>query len=96
MREITEHLATKSMPLIETDDRGTYKIMTELDQELFIHVKEDSVPYTALLAIVADRLRFFQAIKGNRPRSKGSACALTHIEEAIMWLQRDEYEMEGK
>lgn len=39
----------------------------------------------ALLAIVADRLRCFQ--KG--PFScKQNACALTHIEEALHWLQQ--------
>lgn len=38
-----------------------------------------------LLAIVADRLRSFQA----GPYScKENACALTHIEEAMHWLQQ--------
>ena len=39
----------------------------------------------ALLAIVADRLRGFQS----GPYScKPNACALTHIEEALHWLQQ--------
>ena len=39
----------------------------------------------ALLAVVADRLRSFQ----NGPfRCKENACALTHIEEAMHWLQQ--------
>lgn len=39
----------------------------------------------ALLAIVADRLRSFQ--KGPYA-CKANACALTHVEESIMWLQQ--------
>jgi hypothetical protein len=39
----------------------------------------------ALLAIVADRLRSFQ----NGPFAcKTNACALTHVEEALYWLQQ--------
>jgi hypothetical protein len=45
----------------------------------------NGVTHEALLAIVADRLRSFQ--KG--PYScKANACALTHIEEAMHWLQQ--------
>jgi len=39
----------------------------------------------ALLAIVTDRLRSFQ---GGKYACKENACALTHIEEALMWLNR--------
>ena len=40
---------------------------------------------TDLLEIVRDRLRAFQA----GPYScRENACALTHIEEALMWLNR--------
>lgn len=38
-----------------------------------------------LLAIVADRLRCFQA---GPFATKANACALTHIEEAMHWLQQ--------
>lgn len=38
-----------------------------------------------LLEIVRDRLTAFQ--KGDLP-SRESACALTHIEEALMWLNK--------
>jgi hypothetical protein len=38
-----------------------------------------------LLAIVADRLRSFQA---DPFACKANACALTHIEEAMHWLQQ--------
>ena len=45
----------------------------------------NGVTHEVLLAIVADRLRSFQ--KG--PYScKANACALTHIEEALHWLQQ--------
>lgn len=43
----------------------------------------NGVTHEALLAVVADRLRSFQA----GPYScKENACALTHIEEALHWL----------
>lgn len=45
----------------------------------------NGVTHEALLAILCDRLRSFQ--KG--PYScKANACALTHIEEAMHWLQQ--------
>jgi hypothetical protein len=45
----------------------------------------NGITHEALLAIVADRLRSFQA----GPFScKANACALTHIEEAMHWLQQ--------
>lgn len=45
----------------------------------------NGITHEALLAVVADRLRSFQ--KG--PYScKANACALTHIEEAMHWLQQ--------
>lgn len=40
---------------------------------------------TDLLEIVRDRLKSFQA---GAFSSKENACALTHIEEALMWLNR--------
>lgn len=45
----------------------------------------NGVTHEALLAIVADRLRSFQ--KGAYA-CKANACALTHIEEAMHWLQQ--------
>lgn len=45
----------------------------------------NGLTHEVLLAIVADRLRSFQA----GPFScKANACALTHIEEAMHWLQQ--------
>lgn len=45
----------------------------------------NGLTHEALLAIVADRLRGFQ---GGPYKCKENACALTHIEEAIHWLQQ--------
>ena len=45
----------------------------------------NGVTQEALLAIVMDRLRSFQA---GPYKCKENACALTHIEEAMMWLQQ--------
>ena len=45
----------------------------------------NGITHEVLLAIVADRLRSFQ--KGPYP-CKANACALTHIEEAMHWLQQ--------
>lgn len=39
----------------------------------------------ALVAIVIDRLRSFQA---GEYKCKENACALTHFEEGLMWLQK--------
>ena len=45
----------------------------------------NGVTQEVLLAIVADRLRSFQE---GPYRCKENACALTHIEEAMHWLQQ--------
>lgn len=45
----------------------------------------NGITQEVLLAIVADRLRSFQA---GPFRCKENACALTHIEEAMHWLQQ--------
>ncbi len=45
----------------------------------------NGVTIEALLAIAADRLRSFQA---GPFACKANACALTHIEEAMHWLQQ--------
>lgn len=45
----------------------------------------NGITHEALLAILIDRLRGFQ----NGPyKSKANACALTHMEEALMWLNQ--------
>lgn len=45
----------------------------------------NGITHEALLAVVADRLRCFQA---GPLACKANACALTHIEEAMHWLQQ--------
>lgn len=45
----------------------------------------NGLTHEVLLAIVADRLRSFQA---GQFSCKANACALTHIEEAMHWLQQ--------
>lgn len=45
----------------------------------------NGVTHEVLLAIVMDRLRSFQA---GPYACKANACALTHIEEALHWLQQ--------
>lgn len=45
----------------------------------------NGITQEALLAIVIDRLRSFQA---GDYACKENACALTHIEEALHWLQQ--------
>lgn len=45
----------------------------------------NGISQEALLTIVLDRLRSFQA---GEYKCKENACALTHIEEALMWLQK--------
>ena len=52
---------------------------------LISKVGVNGLTHEALLAIVADRLRSFQ--KGPYA-CKANACALTHIEEAMHWLQQ--------
>lgn len=80
---------------IEGFDVSTNPGATEEDNYLYIlfqngpisenGVGVNGITHEVLLAIVADRLRSFQ--KG--PYScKANACALTHIEEAMHWLQQ--------
>jgi len=45
----------------------------------------NGLTHEALLAVVADRLRCFQSSKF---ACKENACALTHVEEAMHWLQQ--------
>jgi len=80
---------------IDGFDVSTNPSVTEEDNYLYIlfqngpisenGVGVNGITHEVLLAIVADRLRSFQ--KG--PYScKANACALTHIEEAMHWLQQ--------
>ena len=71
------------------DDRG-YEACFEKAIVLFQNgpIKEfgvNGVTHEALLAIIIDRLRSFQA---GPYACRDNAIALTHCEEALMWLQR--------
>lgn len=72
----------------ETDINGTVLFEKEIQFQKGPR-KEDSSTHgvidTDLLEIVRDRLKAFQA---GPYSSRENACALTHIEEALMWLNR--------
>ena len=103
MRQLTDHIVSgdQAMQLqIEvTDEPGAgganhkYRIPVEFHGTCEINfqngpIKESGVngiTQEALLAITIDRLRSFQ----NGPyKCRENAIALTHCEEALMWLQR--------
>ena len=65
------------------DDRDRASILFQNGP--IAEVGVNGVTHEALLAIVADRLRSFQA---GPFACKANACALTHIEEAMHWLQQ--------
>ena len=73
-----------SWPTNEAKTEGG-AVVVDFQNGPIAEVGVNGVTHEALLAIVADRLRSFQ--KG--PYScKANACALTHIEEAMHWLQQ--------
>lgn len=104
MRTIYDHNvgpANETLSLAVVDEPGSggahhhYVIDCGENEEVATVIKFQNGPiaetgvngltHEVLLAIVADRLRSFQ--KG--PYScKANACALTHIEEAMHWLQQ--------
>jgi len=102
MREINDHkvgkvnealrVATYDSGLGENETSKLYTIVGASAGDLRIHFQignPDEVGITgitseALLAIVCDQLRQFQRTKFS---CKENACALTHIEEAMHWLQ---------
>ena len=77
------HLYAVHYPL--NDDSG---LCLEINFQNGARNNPDSLPGvldTDLLEIVRDRLKGFQ--RGDFP-CRENACALTHIEEALMWLNR--------
>ncbi len=77
------HISSKG-----TDSIGTVLFQTEIQLQCGPRKEEDSmhgVLDTDLLEIVRHRLQCFQ--KGPYS-SRENACALTYIEEALMWLNR--------
>lgn len=72
----------------EKDLNGTPLFLGEIPLQCGPRKEADSqhgVIDTDLLEIVRDRLKSFQAGPFS---SRENACALTHIEEALMWLNR--------
>lgn len=101
-REITDHkvMATDGLVIGVMDEPGhgganhDYMIEAgEFPQMLRVKFQNGTIPengingvtHEALLAIVADRLRGFQR---GAFATKANACALTHIEEALHWMQQ--------
>jgi len=104
MRELTEHAinpANDTLKVIVVDEPGqgnachAYDITGGEAVPTFIRFQNgpvnadgngvNGITHEVLLAIVADRLRGFQA---GPYACKANACALTHIEEALHWLQQ--------
>ena len=76
------------IPVVSTGDifRANIKGGTELGQKVSeITARGDLVPDELTSEIVRDRLRGFQS---GAFSCRENACALTHIEEALMWLNR--------
>lgn len=66
-----------------TPDGDCEEVELDFQNGPIAEVGVNGITQEALLAIVADRLRSFQAGPFS---SKANACALTHIEEAMHWL----------
>lgn len=103
MREINDHKvnpANDRLTITVTDEPGAgganhvYQVeglddgsvlLCEFQNGPINEAGVNGVTHEVMLAIVADRLRSFQS----GPFScKANACALTHIEEAMHWLQQ--------
>jgi len=69
----------------DPDDQDANTTLILFQNGPIAEVGVNGVTHEALLAVVADRLRSFQ--KGPFA-CKANACALTHIEEAMHWLQQ--------
>ncbi len=74
-----------SDPFVERYGSGAKHSTVLFQNGPIAEVGVNGVTHEALLAIVADRLRSFQA---GPFACKANACALTHIEEALHWLQQ--------
>lgn len=67
------------------DTEGKVDVLIQFQDGPIAEVGVNGLTHEALLAIVADRLRSFQA---GPYKTKANACALTHIEEAMHWLHQ--------
>ena len=64
---------------------GTVHLMVNFQKGPIQEVGVNGVSGEALIAIAIDRLRSFQT---GPYRCRENACALTHLEEGLMWLQK--------
>lgn len=104
MRTITDHQinpANDTLRIVVIDEPGcggahhAYDIFGGAAVPTFIRFQNgpisvdgngvNGITHEVLLAIVIDRLRSFQS---GAYACKANACALTHIEEAMHWLQQ--------
>ena len=72
----------------EQDDMGLFNVLAKIQFQHGPRNEEDSIAgvlETDLLEIVRHRLQCFQ---DGDYRTRENACALTHIEEALMWLNK--------
>ena len=78
-------LQTASNASALPSEQGETKVLILFQNGTIPEKGVNGVTHEALLAIVADRLRSFQA---GQFACKANACALTKIEEAQHWLQQ--------
>ena len=74
--------------LRQKDTSGKFDILAKIQFQEGPRNEEDSIPgvlESDLLEIVRHRLQCFQE---GEFRTRENACALTHIEEALMWLNK--------
>ena len=67
------------------DDREAKELLIQFQNGPIKEVGVNGVSGEALLAIIEDRLIGFQS---GEYACRENACALTHIQEAMMWLQK--------
>lgn len=70
---------------VEHDQTGDLYCVVRFQEGPIAEAGVNGITQEVLLAIVADRLRSFQA---GPYACKENACALTHIEEAMLWLHK--------
>ncbi len=74
----------RSAEEIENDVTGPRRVTLMFQNGPIKDVGVNGVTHEVLLAVVIDRLRSFQA---GPYMNRANALALTHMEEALMWLQ---------
>lgn len=66
-------------------DSGGFKTLIHFQNGPILEAGFNGVSNEALLVILIDRMQGFQS---GPYKSRDNACALTHLEEALMWLQK--------